>query len=47
MDAHYVATHTDKRLFISDVGNARIVCAALSYHASERVALKSVPDGGK
>jgi hypothetical protein len=47
VDAHYVATQTDKRLFISDVGNARIVSARLDYHVTERVALKDVPDAGK
>ncbi len=40
----YVATHTDRRLFIHDFGNQRIVSVALGYHAEERVALKNVPD---
>jgi len=42
--ACYVATHTDRRLFISDVGNGRIVAVKLGYHAEEKVALKGVSD---
>lgn len=41
--AAYVATHSDKRLFIADAGNARVVSVKLGYHAEERVALKDVP----
>ena len=41
----FVATHTDRRLFISDLGNARIVGVKLEYHATERVPLKDVLDG--
>ncbi len=37
----YVATLTDRRLFISDPGNARIVSVNLDYHTSERLSLKS------
>jgi hypothetical protein len=33
----YVATHTDRRLFIADEGNGRIVSVKLDYHASEKV----------
>ena len=40
MHACYVGTHTDRRLFISDVGNGRIVSVKLDYHTSERVGLK-------
>ncbi len=40
----YVATHTDRRLFIADYGNYRILSVKLDYHAEERVALKEVPD---
>ena len=36
----YVATDTDRRLFIADHGNGRIVSAKLDYHATERVPLK-------
>ena len=46
-DAHYVTTDTDRRVFISDVGNGRIVSVKLDYHANERVALKEVPDAGR
>ena len=44
---NYVATHTDRRLFIADQGNARILSVKLGYHAEERVALKEVQDQGK
>jgi len=39
----YLATHTDRRLFIADPGNARILSVTLDYHATERVRLKDVP----
>ena len=42
--ACYLATDTDRRLFIADAGNARILGVKLDYHATERVALKDVPD---
>jgi sugar lactone lactonase YvrE len=42
--ACYVGTHTDRRIFISDVGNGRIVSVLLGYHAEEKVALKNFPD---
>ena len=35
----YVATHTDRRLFISDVGNSRVLSVKLGYHASEALPL--------
>jgi hypothetical protein len=38
--APYVATHTDKRVFIADPGNGRIVSVKLGYHAVETVAVK-------
>ncbi len=41
--AAYVGTHTDRRLFIADAGNGRIVSVKLGYHATEKVALKDVP----
>ena len=44
MFAPYVATHTDKRLFIADPGNARISCVKLGYHTEKRIALKDIPD---
>jgi DNA-binding beta-propeller fold protein YncE len=40
----YVATHTDRRLFIADYGNYRILSVKLGYHASSTTALKDVPD---
>jgi len=42
--ACYVATHTDRRLFIADAGNARIVSVKLDYYATERVSLRDVPE---
>jgi hypothetical protein len=42
--AQYVGVDSDKRLFIADAGNARIVSVKLNYHASEKVALKDVPN---
>ncbi len=38
--ACYVAAHTDRRLFIADAGNARIVSVKLEYHATERLPLR-------
>jgi hypothetical protein len=43
----YVATHTDRRLFIADYGNYRILSVKLGYHATERVSLKEAPDKAK
>ncbi|MBM4031252.1 MAG: hypothetical protein FJ291_05635 [Planctomycetes bacterium] len=42
--AAYVGTHSDRRLFIADAGNARILSVKLDYHATERVGLKDAPD---
>ena len=42
--ACYVGTHTDRRIFISDTGNGRILSVRLGYHAEEKIALKDVPD---
>ena len=41
--APYVAIHTDRRLFIADPGNARIVSVKLGYHTEKKIALKDVP----
>lgn len=41
--AAYVAVDSDKRLFISDAGNARILSVKLGYHAEARLPLKSAP----
>jgi hypothetical protein len=43
----YVASDTDRRLFIADQGNARIVSVKLGYHAEQKVALKDVKDEKK
>ncbi|MEX0702250.1 MAG: hypothetical protein WD069_09160 [Planctomycetales bacterium] len=40
--AAYVATHTDRRLFITDTGNARVVSVRLDYHTTENIPLKDV-----
>jgi hypothetical protein len=36
----YTGTHTDRRLFITDAGNGRIVSVNLGYQADARVAMK-------
>lgn len=33
----FVGTHTDHRLFVSDIGNERIVCVKLDYHVNKIV----------
>lgn len=33
----FVGTHTDHRLFVSDIGNERIVCIKLDYHVNKIV----------
>jgi hypothetical protein len=43
----YLAAHTDRRLFIADYGNYRILSVKLGYQAEEKVALKDVPDEAK
>ncbi len=45
-DTRVVATHTDRRLFVDDFGNARVVSVKLDYHTDETVALQDVPDAG-
>ncbi len=40
MHGAYVAAQTDKRLFIADPGNERILSVKLGYHVSERVPLR-------
>jgi len=37
--APYVAVDTDRRLFIADAGNSRIVSVRLNYHTSERLVI--------
>ena len=44
--APYLATDTDRRLFIADPGNGRILAVRLDYHATERVALEKAKDIG-
>ncbi|MCK6472272.1 MAG: hypothetical protein L6R28_11045 [Planctomycetes bacterium] len=40
----FLATHTDRRLFVSDLGNFRVLSVKLGYHTEERIALGRVPD---
>ncbi|MFO7899203.1 MAG: hypothetical protein R6V58_09095 [Planctomycetota bacterium] len=42
--APYVAIHTDRRLFIADPGNHRLLGVRLGYAATETVALRDVAD---
>ncbi len=44
--ACYVGTHTDRRLFISDVGNGRIVSVKLDYHTTRTLPLPEVSAAG-
>jgi hypothetical protein len=39
MHGAYVSTQSDRRLFVADAGNARIVSVKLGYHAEESVEL--------
>lgn len=39
MHGAYVATHTDRRVFIADIGNYRIASVLLGYQAEEKVAI--------
>jgi len=41
----YVATHTDRRLFIADQGNGRVLSVKLGYYATRHVPLRDVPEG--
>ena len=43
----YVASHTDRRLYIADYGNYRILSVRLGYHQDERIPLKGIPDSAK
>jgi DNA-binding beta-propeller fold protein YncE len=40
--ACYVASHSDKRLFIADAGNTRIVSVKLGYYEEEKITIKSL-----
>ena len=46
MHAQMLAVHTDRRLFISDLGNQRILSVKLDYHSTETVALEDVRNNG-
>jgi NHL repeat len=41
----YLATETDRRLFVADPANDRIFSITLGYHASEKISLKSSKPG--
>ncbi len=45
--ANFTATHSDKKLYISDTGNSRILSVNLGYHTDYKTALKDVPDSAK
>ena len=40
----YVATHTDRRVFVADTGNTRVVSIRLNYRTTERFVLKDVAE---
>ncbi len=40
----FLATHTDRRLFIADSGAQRVLSVKLGYHTEARIPLKGVPD---
>jgi len=42
--ANYTGIHTDRRLWIADNGNARIVSVKLNYHRTEKISLEDVED---
>lgn len=43
--ANFTATHSDRRLFIADTGNTRILSVKLGYHTDHRTTLKDVKEG--
>ena len=47
MHGAYVATQTDRRVFVADIGNYRVASVKLGYHAEEKLALKDVADQKK
>ena len=47
MHAAYAATQTDRRLFLADIGNYRVLSVKLGYHVDESVSLKTVKDATK
>ena len=44
MHPQMLAAESDRRLFVSDLGNARIASVKLEYRAEEKVALRNVPN---
>ena len=42
----FTAVHTDRRVFISDIGNGRIVSALLKYHKDKILSLKNAGKSG-
>jgi hypothetical protein len=42
--ACYLATESDRRLFVADGGNGRILAVRLGYHTEERILLGTIPD---
>ncbi len=47
MYANFTAAYSDRRLFISDTGNSRILSVKLGYHTDYRTALKDIPNSSE
>jgi hypothetical protein len=47
MHGAYVATQTDRRVFVADIGNYRVASVKLGYYAEEKLALKDVKETKK
>lgn len=47
MNVLQLAVHTDRRLFLADVGNYRILSVTLGYRESARLPLQDAPIGGR
>lgn len=41
----FVGVDSDHRLFISDIGNSRIVSVKLGYHAETKMNIRNIRDG--
>jgi hypothetical protein len=41
MYTNFTATHSDRRLYISDIGNSRILSVRLDYHAEAKLPLQA------
>ncbi|MCK6470541.1 MAG: hypothetical protein L6R28_02235 [Planctomycetes bacterium] len=43
----FTGTHTDRRLFIADYGNGRLISVKLNYYADQTIKLKDIADQAK